>query len=201
MSQDSWQSLTKISQAIFEQFYLWRDYLPSIKDQGKKMKQIFLALIFAGIATQVMAAPMGLHCGTRGNLIGTIASDFLIPDYFPPENTLLRMLLANPFFNIATCEANGSRAHLGASCIEHDTCYATLGAVKDSCDADLLSGWQGSCEDSYGNGGTLSSTLCLNACQGMTQLMYHALRYNDGRFCPSCIAFEQAQAEARGGNG
>jgi hypothetical protein len=136
----------------------------------------------------------GAHCGTRGNLWGTIASDHLIPDYFPPENPVLRaFFMATPLINLGICEEQFTPAHLGASCLVHDECYNTLGATKDNCDRDLQSGWMASCEESYSG---ISGFFCKSACMMAVNLMYGALRFRTGSFCPSCEAFERAQKRA-----
>src|SRR5579871_221870 len=140
---------------------------------------------------------MGQHCGTRGTLIGTIASEFVIPDYFPPEQFLLRISILLPWADVlATCETEYAPVNLGESCLSHDQCYATLGATKDSCDDTLLQGWQQACNDGYA-GDDETSSLCRNTCHDFADLMYTALRYQDAEFCPSCIAFDNAQANAR----
>lgn len=165
------------------------------------MKRTLFAFLIAIFTSNVYADQgiMGLHCGPRGNFFGTIASDYVIPDYFPPENFLLRSLLSlvNPWgIDLSICEEEFSLVHLGQSCLGHDQCYATLGETKDGCDEALFLGWQQSCSDSYLGQGA-SAMQCLNACQGAVTFMYNAMLYDDGVFCPSCIAFESSQAKAR----
>jgi hypothetical protein len=139
----------------------------------------------------------GLHCGTRGSFLGILASDFLIPDYFPPENPLLRFLLVNPFLiNLGECEKNYEPVHLGEACMAHDACYGTLGANKDTCDEALMTNWASACDKHYANKGEMSKK-CAHACHTVAELMHTAMSYDDGIFCPSCIAFERDQEMAR----
>lgn len=127
--------------------------------------------------------------------MGTIASAFVIPDYFPPENFLLSTLMpALLFTDISECAENFSPVHFGQSCLEHDRCYATLGSKKDECDDTLLDGWLESCAQTYNGGGAES---CLNACELMVNIMFAGLRFQTQDFCPSCKAFERAQEHAR----
>jgi hypothetical protein len=70
-----------------------------------------------------------------------------------------------------------------------------LGTTKDSCDEALLKGWERACNERYYVEET--SDLCLDACHGAINLMYNAMRYDDGNFCPSCIAFEKSQERAK----
>lgn len=138
----------------------------------------------------------GLHCGTRGTMMGTIASDVLIPDYFPPENAVLRSIFQiPPSANLLNfCEQSIGRAHFGSSCELHDRCYGTIGKEKDHCDADLLNGWRKSCAETYRG---LTGKMCKLACDGAATIMYHAMRYSVGNICPSCTAYDEAQKRAR----
>lgn len=157
----------------------------------------FLALFALIFSLNAMSENIqGLHCGTRGTMLGSIASDTLIPDYFPPEHFLLRLLLVNPLIDLSVCETELPRVNLGASCMVHDRCYRTLGATKDACDNDLRRDWLAQCAANYGTH-TTTSDMCLGACNTIVELMNAGLRYNDGTFCPSCRAWERDQAEAR----
>ncbi len=137
----------------------------------------------------------GVHCGTRGNLWGTLLSEFVIPDYFPPENPLLRAFLVNPMFlDLGMCERGAFRpAHFGESCMMHDQCYGTLGADKDVCDEDMMQNWVDTCDDSYAGA---SGILCNLACKASAGILYTAMRFQIGDFCPSCDAFEASQKRA-----
>lgn len=133
-----------------------------------------------------------LHCGTRGTLIGTIASDFLIPDFFPPEHFLIRMLVA-PFIDLTICDDLG-KANLGIACAEHDNCYSESGVDKEICDLNMKNGWQEACLEKYHDHESSKwHNYCLNLCQDAASLMYDIFSYDDGLFCPSCIAFNTAQ--------
>lgn len=162
------------------------------------MKFLSLAFLFLLSSSSFSEGIMGLHCGTRGTLLGTIASDFIIPDYFPPENLALRLFLVNPLLvDLSACEQNHPRVHLGASCMIHDRCYATLDADKNACDDDLFASWQGSCEENYSDADADTSDMCLGACTAMINIMNAALRYDDGNLCPSCRAYERSQKRTR----
>lgn len=158
----------------------------------KKLLAILL-LMLAYSATAGISI-RGMHCGTRGTLLGTIASDYVIPDYFPPEHFLVRMFLA-PFMDLSICD-DGGPAHLGETCMYHDQCYNTLGASKDECDEDMHSGWRGDCQERYNDGSDIGNW-CLDMCSGAVDMMYDIFRYDDGNFCPSCIAFDKSQEKAR----
>lgn len=158
-------------------------------------KQISILVLLMSVSAFADVGIRGLHCGTRGTLLGTIASEFVIPDYFPPEHFLVRMFLA-PFVDLSMCD-DGGPAHLGEACLEHDQCYATLGATKDGCDEDMLSGWRNACTERYGSDGLAMSSMCQELCTGAVDMMYDIFRYDDGSFCPSCIAFDKSQAGAR----
>lgn len=160
------------------------------------MTRLFFGIYIFLLAISLNAdeEAFGLHCGTRGNLWGTIASDLLIPDYFPPENELLRALLIDsPLINLGICEDAFTPAYLGQSCMMHDQCYQTLGATKDGCDEDLKGGWLESCDESYPG---FLGFFCRSACKLAVRVMYTALRFQSGEFCPSCRAFEEAQKNA-----
>jgi len=162
------------------------------------MKKTLLAIIFFALSSTAMANvdTFGLHCGPRGNFWSAIFSDFLIPDYFPPENALVSSFLLD-FLGIDVSEcADYTSVHLGESCMMHDQCYGTLGVTKDGCDEDLLLGWQTACMEGYTDENE-EATYCKSMCQDMTKIMYDLMSYNDGEFCPSCIAFEKSQEEAR----
>ncbi len=121
-------------------------------------------------------------------------SDHVIPDYFPPENPLLRTLLFNSYLSMSMCEEAFEPAYLGEACMMHDQCYAMLGATKDGCDGNLLQSWQASCDEHYAG---VSGFLCRMACKGAVTLMHSAMRFESGNFCPSCEAFERSQKKAR----
>jgi hypothetical protein len=158
-------------------------------------KLLGILLVFAALSAQAAPSIRGLHCGTRGTLLGTIASEFVIPDYFPPEHFLVRMFLA-PFIDLSMCD-DGGPAHLGEACMNHDQCYGTLGATKDGCDQDMIMGWRDACTERYGSDDLEISSMCLDLCTGAVDMMYDIFRYDDGIFCPSCIAFEKSQSNAR----
>ena len=132
---------------------------------------------------------------------GTIASDTLIPDYFPPETPVLRSIFVNPFspIDIGFCERRFEPVHLGQYCIEHDLCYSTIGEEKDSCDLNLLDGWKKSCGERYGQEKSLAGLICGSLCKFSVKFMYRAMRYDDGLFCPSCEAFDRSQEKDRDG--
>lgn len=157
-------------------------------------KSLAILLLLLSVSAFADVGIRGLHCGTRGTLLGTIASDFVIPDYFPPEHMLVRMFLA-PFIDLSICD-DGGPAHLGEACMYHDQCYATRGATKDTCDQDMLSGWRNACVDRYGAEGDDFGDYCQNLCIGAVETMYGIFSYDDGSFCPSCIAFENSQRKA-----
>lgn len=138
----------------------------------------------------------GEYCGTRGSFLGTLASEVAIPDYFPPEKFLTRLFISPFFPDISVCEEEYEAVHLGESCRAHDDCYTTLGESKDGCDEDLLTRWQESCAERY-SGQDETSSHCRDACETFTRLMYDAMRYDDGLFCPSCKAYEIDQEKAR----
>lgn len=157
------------------------------------MKKIIIATI---LLCASIAESKALHCGPRGNFWSSMASHVAIPDYFPPENFLARMI-ASPFFgDLSICEEEFEPVYLGQSCMVHDQCYETLGADKENCDETLIAGWMTSCEERYMGSDEIAS-YCLSACKDVTQIMYDAMRYDDGSFCPSCIAFENSQQNAR----
>ena len=163
----------------------------------KKNLSLVLFLLFSSFMHAESFRMKGLYCGTRGNFLGTLASDYAIPDYFPPENFLTRLFVMNPFFsNLSVCEEEYETVHLGQSCKSHDECYLTLGSNKDSCDTKLLDNWLRSCAERYKDQ-TETAEYCLNSCNNFVNFMYNIMRYDDGLFCPSCIAFEKDQEIAR----
>ncbi|HXW60131.1 MAG TPA: hypothetical protein VEK06_01200 [Myxococcota bacterium] len=162
------------------------------------MKKTLVTSLFLIIASAAQAefSIKALHCGPRGSFFTALLSDLAIPDFFPPEQFLVRTLIAEPILgDLSVCDEYQA-VNLGESCQEHDTCYMTLGANKDSCDETLLSGWKQSCRERY-VGSSANSLFCLDACEQTIELMYGGLRYDDGSFCPSCTAFENSQASAR----
>ncbi len=159
-------------------------------------KVIFLVLHLAFFAQASDISIKGLHCGTRGSFLGTLASDIAIPDYFPPEKMLARVFLSPFFPDMSVCEQEYESVYLGQSCQAHDECYQILGADKDACDEDLLTKWHNSCAERY-QGYDETSVHCLNVCESFTGFMYGALRFNSGGICPSCVAYERDQEKAR----
>lgn len=158
-------------------------------------KIVFLVLLFV-FSAQAKVSIKGLHCGTRGTFLGTLASDIAIPDYFPPEKFLARVFLSPFFPDMSVCEQEYDSVYLGQSCQAHDECYQTLGADKDACDDDLLVRWHETCAERY-QGYDETSSHCQNACESFTSFMYDALRFNSGGLCPSCVAYERDQEKAR----
>jgi hypothetical protein len=156
-----------------------------------KLAHIFLLLFMISPFAQAR----GLYCGTRGTFFGTLASDIAIPDYFPPEKFIAQIVLGSMFPGLSLC-ADFEPVYLGSSCLSHDQCYKSLGAIKDECDTTLLGNWQQSCAERYNASSELSS-LCLSTCNSVVEFMYGVMRYDDGTFCPSCEAFERDQEEAR----
>lgn len=158
-------------------------------------KTILTSLLFIiTCAVHANISIKALHCGPRGSFLGAFASDVAIPDYFPPEQSLVRYLIAEPILgDLSVCDQYDS-VYLGEACSGHDTCYMTLDANKETCDETLLLGWEQACKARYRDN-SADSVYCLNACERAIQFMYEALRYDNG-FCPSCIAFERDQAEA-----
>jgi hypothetical protein len=159
-------------------------------------KLLALVCLLSAYSAVADVSIRGLHCGTRGTLLGTIASDYLIPENFPPENFLARMVLA-PFEDLSICDEGGP-AHLGETCMYHDQCYGTLGAFKDQCDENMIQGWRSNCIERYSDGSEIGA-LCLDLCTGVVDSMYDIFLYDDGSFCPSCTAFENSQSQARNG--
>jgi hypothetical protein len=159
----------------------------------KKLILGFMLILDVSFANQRI---LGLHCGTRGTLIGTIASDLFIPDFFPPEHVLVRMLLA-PFVDLTICDDIG-QAHLGLACEEHDKCYGSKNATKEVCDEDMLNGWQKACSNQYlVDQSSEVVSYCLQLCNDAVGFMYDTFSYDDGIFCPSCIAFKHAQEDIK----
>lgn len=160
-----------------------------------KMKKLFLMSIAIFCSwSWANVEILGVNCGSRGNLWGTIASEYLIPDYFPPENHALRQLLISSTIDLSMCEEDFSAAYLGNSCIAHDECYSTVGAPKERCDRDLKRGWIAACELNYPPV-SVSGALCRSVCKEIINVMYQAMSYDNGSFCPSCRAYEDAQRE------
>jgi len=60
-------------------------------------------------------------------------------------------------------------------------------------------GWHNACDQRWAANGIEINSMCGNLCHGAVELMYSVLRYDDGVFCPSCIAFEKSQNDARDG--
>jgi len=161
------------------------------------MKKLVIGFIFVSLSslTNAVTISKALHCGPRGSFFSNLASDVAIPDYFPPENFLAHMFFSASY-DLALCAENYEPVHLGKSCMGHDTCYMTFGTNKENCDETLLAGWLKSCAERY-QGSSANSLYCHDACEGVVNFMYDALRYDDGSFCPSCIAFEKDQEIAR----
>jgi hypothetical protein len=161
------------------------------------MNKLITGLIFIAFSSLSNSATIAkaLHCGPRGSFLSNLASSVAIPDYFPPENFLAHLFFS-AIYDLNLCQENFSPVYLGKSCAVHDRCYTTYGAHKDRCDEELLAGWRASCIERYTNS-NIHSTYCLNACEGVVNFMYEALRYDDGYFCPSCIAFSKDQEIAR----
>jgi hypothetical protein len=163
------------------------------------MKKLIIALlIFAlqHISHANTSTAKGLYCGTRGNFWGTLASEIAIPDYFPPEKFLTRLIISPFFSDLSMCEEDFEPVNLGESCLLHDQCYTRLGVFKDECDRDLLTRWERSCAERYQQS-SYASSYCLDTCNYVVNFMYNALRYDDGYFCPSCRAFEIDQERAQ----
>lgn len=162
----------------------------------RKFSITMLLLMISNLAYAKGVSIKGEYCGTRGSFLGTLASDIAIPDYFPPEKFLTRLLITPFFPDLSACEEEYEAVHLGESCRAHDECYSTLGESKEGCDDDLLALWHESCAERY-SGGDETSSHCRDACESFTRLMYDGLRYDDGIFCPSCKAYEIDQEKAR----
>lgn len=161
------------------------------------MKKTIFTSLFLLLATAAQAdfSIKALHCGPRGSFLGALASDVAIPDYFPPEQSWVRYFIAEPILgDLSACDQYDP-VNLGESCSEHDTCYWTLNANKETCDETLFLGWEQACKERYKDA-SADSIYCLNACERAVQFMYEALRYDDGSFCPSCTAFAHDQAAA-----
>ena len=159
------------------------------------MNKLVVGFIFITLSSLSNAVnSKALHCGPRGSFLSNLVS-VAIPDYFPPENFVAHLFFSS-FYDMSICSENFSAVHLGKSCALHDQCYTTLGEDKNSCDERLLENWLKSCQERYVNSSEHSSH-CLNTCEDVVYFMYNALRYDDGMFCPSCIAFSKDQEIAR----
>lgn len=155
---------------------------------------VFSLVWLCSLLAQADFSIKALHCGPRGSFLGALASDLAIPDYFPPEQYLVRMLAEPILGDLSICD-QFEPVYLGQSCQAHDQCYYTLGANKETCDQDLYEGWINSCHERY-YGASYESAYCNNVCVEAVEFMYGALRYDVGGFCPSCTAFAFDQTEA-----
>lgn len=126
----------------------------------------------------------GDYCGSKEGYLNQIASSFLIPDRFPPENPALRSLVSDA--DITRCERLGT-ADLGAPCLQHDSCYQAR-LDKTQCDKNLQDNWIKVCRATYYKL-TFDSQICRLSCESFAKLMSEAQRYDDAGFCPSCDAY------------
>ena len=149
---------------------------------------ILLSLSFS------LSAIGGQRCGSKEGYLNQLASSFLIPDNFPPENPLLHT------GEFRFCGEDYGTTYLGAGCYHHDNCYETLGAAKSSCDASLQDNWVKACKYQYPNRGSVITrakrAVCREACTGFVKAMSEAQRFNTDGYCPSCEAYQDAQAVA-----
>lgn len=161
------------------------------------MKKLVIAFTFITLSSlgHAVTISKALHCGPRGSFLSNLASYVAIPDYFPPENFLAHLFFSG-VYDLGLCKENFEPVNLGKACAVHDICYTTYGENKDRCDETLLGGWQKLCAERYNNSSE-NSSYCLDACRGVVNFMYESLRYDDGYFCPSCIAFTKDQEIAR----
>jgi hypothetical protein len=126
----------------------------------------------------------GELCGSKEGYFNVLASTYLVPDYFPPENELARLVSDR---DIKRCEDLGS-VYLGQVCADHDACYIQK-QPKNTCDRALQDRWVRQCREVYHKLST-DHLACRLACEVFVKLMSEAQRYNENGFCPSCDAYD-----------
>lgn len=150
----------------------------------KSMIQALISsmLLFAG--SQTLSA--GELCGSKEGYFNQLASTYLIPDFFPPENELAQLL---PNEDRERCEAIGS-VQLGKACLSHDLCYAQR-LDKGDCDKKLQDAWVKECRKVFSQL-SRDQLVCRLTCEGFVKLMSEAQRFDEEGFCPSCTAYDNA---------
>lgn len=123
-------------------------------------------------------------CGSKEGYINELASEFLIPDYFPPEVNILSNLVSKADYERCS---KVEYVDLGSSCFEHDLCYDDR-FPKEQCDKDLQANWVNKCKQTYYKL-TRDHIMCRIACEAFIKIMSEAQRYDSQGFCPSCDAY------------
>jgi hypothetical protein len=153
----------------------------------------FLA-VFLCITTSGMAD----DCGSKEGRLNQVATDFVIPDYFPPDSPVLRALIEwSTSGTVGRCENLFGRASLKPACRAHDRCYETFYETKGRCDEKLLHDWEEKCKRQYRNRrnspDNFLRTACREACVKFIKLMSEAQKFNEAGYCPSCKAWLAAK--------
>lgn len=169
----------------------------SIKKQRGMLYGLLFNSSFMLGASQSAAEEL---CGSKEGYLNTLASNFLIPDYFPPETEVLKDLIPEGS-DIGQCGEKFGLVHLGETCEQHDRCYESIDSNKSACDRELRDQWVKTCRSQYRERGNLSERLkmaaCRVSCEWFVKLMSEAQTSNNRGFCPSCDAFDAAQNDRR----
>jgi hypothetical protein len=144
------------------------------------MRKIFYV---AGLLLS-FSAKAGDVCGSKIGLLNEAASEFLIPDEFPPETPLLYGMVSKA--DRSVCERI-SKVKLSFGCSAHDRCYQNR-EPKSQCDKSLHDMWVRSCRTSYYHL-TIESQACRLACESFVKIMSEAQSYDSGGICPSCDSY------------
>lgn len=143
-------------------------------------------LISSILLSSSFLAFAGDLCGSKAGYFNQLATSYLIPDYFPPENALSE-LLSSP--DLDRCLAIG-QPFLGSACAAHDRCYEEQQG-KVLCDKNLQDDWVRACRATYDKL-SRDHLICRFSCELFVKILSEAQRFEQDDFCPSCTAYDSA---------
>ncbi len=142
---------------------------------------------FLSLALHTYPLQASEFCGSKIGYFNQLASLYLIPKEFPPENQLNRLLSKRAQ---DVCRRLNV-VNLETACVAHDSCYAAQ-RDKKSCDQELADNWASGCQEAYGRL-LRDDVLCQIGCEAFVYTLSEAQQFEKDDFCPSCDAYEAAK--------